>query len=172
MKTLTLVRHAKSSWNESGLADRDRPLNDRGEQDAPVMGARLAASDIRPSLLVSSPALRAWTTARLIAAEIGYPKEFLQREEELYLADVDSIIRVLQQQDPNFNSVMLFGHNPGLTNFANYLAPDVTSNVPTCGVIAVDIETDDWDLSTLPACSLRLFDYPKSNRSNLVEPGA
>jgi len=162
VKTLTLIRHAKSSWNETGLTDRDRPLNDRGERDAPVMGARLAASDIRPSLLISSPAARAWTTARLVAAEIGYPREFLQREEELYLANVKRIIGVLQRQDPNFNSIMLFGHNPGLTDFANYLAPDVTPNMPTCSVVAVDIETDDWDLSTLPPCTLRLYDYPKS----------
>ncbi|MEM9404244.1 MAG: histidine phosphatase family protein [Pseudomonadota bacterium] len=161
MKTLTLVRHAKSSWNDPGLADRDRPLNGRGEHDAPMMGARLKESDLRPSLLISSPATRAWTTARIIAAEIGYPREFLQRDERLYLAGKNDFIDVLAEQDTGFNSIMVFGHNPGLTDFANRLAPGLTSNVPTCGIVSVDLDTDDWDLSVLPACNLRFFDYPK-----------
>lgn len=161
MKTLTLVRHAKSSWKDAGLADRDRPLNGRGEHDAPMMGARLRERDFRPSLLMSSPAVRAWTTARIIAAEIGYPREFLQREDDLYLASVDDIIDVLGQQDAAFNSIMIFGHNPGLTDFANYLVPGLTPNVPTCGVVAVTFDSDDWDLSFRPACDLLFFDYPK-----------
>jgi len=161
MKTLTLIRHAKSSWKDAGLADRDRPLNGRGENDAPVMGARLRDSGIRPSLLISSPANRAWTTARIVAAEIGYPREFLQREERLYLASPADMIEVLKEQDAGFNSIVLFGHNPGLTEFANRLVPNLTSNVPTCGIVSVDIDTDDWDLSYLPACHLNFFDYPK-----------
>ena len=161
MKTLTLVRHAKSSWNDTGLADRDRPLNGRGEHDAPMMGARLKDSGLRPSLLISSPAVRAWTTARIIAAEIGYPREFLQRDERLYLAGTAEIQAVIAEQDVGFNNIMLFGHNPGFTEFANRLVPGITSNVPTCGIVSVDLETDDWDLSVMPACTLRFFDYPK-----------
>jgi len=161
MKTLTIVRHAKSSWKDTGLADRDRPLNNRGTQDAPMMGARLRASDLRPSLLLSSPANRAWTTARLIAQEIGYPREFLQRDERLYLAGVGDILEVLREQDAGFNNLMIFGHNPGLTAFANRLVPGLTPNVPTCGIVSVDIDTDDWDLREKPPCELRFFDYPK-----------
>ena len=161
MKTLTLVRHAKSSWNDPGLADRDRPLNGRGEHDAPMMGGRLTEHDLRPSLLISSPAVRAWTTARIIAAEIGYPREFLQRDERLYLASPSDIIDVLAEQDESFNSIMLFGHNPGFTEFSNRLVPGLTTNVPTCGIVSVDLEADDWDLSFMPACSLRFYDYPK-----------
>ncbi len=161
MKTLTLVRHAKSSWNDPGLADRDRPLNGRGEHDAPMMGARIRDHELRPSLIVSSPAVRAWTTARIIAAEIGYPREFLQRDERLYLASPSDIIDVLAEQDVGFNSIMIFGHNPGFTEFANRLVPGLTSNVPTCGIVSVDLETDDWDLGFMPPCTLRFFDYPK-----------
>ncbi len=161
MKTLTLVRHAKSSWADPGLADRDRPLNGRGEHDAPMMGGRLTEHDLRPSLLISSPAVRAWTTARLIAAEIGYPREFLQRDERLYLASPSDIIDVLAEQDEGFNSIMLFGHNPGFTEFANRLVPGLTTNVPTCGIVSVDLEADDWDLGFMPACTLRFYDYPK-----------
>src|SRR5210317_2497081 len=107
MKTLTLVRHAKSSWKDSSLADRDRPLNKRGKRDAPEMGRRIVAAGIRPSLIVSSPAVRAWTTAKVIASEIGYPREFLQRDSALYLASVNGILDVIASQDTGFNSLML-----------------------------------------------------------------
>ena len=90
MKTLYLVRHAKSSWKHAGISDRERPLNARGKRDAPVMGARIQRHGIRPSLIVSSPAKRAWQTARIVAQEIDYPLEFLQREESLYLASWSS----------------------------------------------------------------------------------
>ena len=164
MKTLTIVRHAKSSWKDAGLADRDRPLNGRGEQDAPMMGAMLAQSEVRPSLLVSSPAVRAWTTARLIAAEIGYPREFLQREDQLYLAGSDDILQVLARQDPGFNSIMIFGHNPGFTEFANLLVPGLTPNLPTCGVVAVEVDSEDWRLDPLPECRLMFYETPKKYR--------
>lgn len=161
MRTLTLVRHAKSSWSDPGLRDRDRPLNHRGKRDAPEMGRRIAAAEIRPSLIISSPALRAWTTARIVAAEIGYPLEFLQRENDLYLASLDDLLDVVAAQDPGFNNLMLFGHNPGLTDFANYLSPGLTSNVPTAGVVSVEFESDDWLLYDRPETRLLRYDYPK-----------
>lgn len=163
MKTLTLVRHAKSSWKDSSLADRERPLNKRGEHDAPLMARRVAEAGIRPSLIVSSPAVRAWRTAKAVATEIGYPLEFLQRESDLYLASLQDILDVLVAQDEKFNSMMLVGHNPGLTTFANYLVPGVTNNVPTAGVVSVNIDQDDWNLYEQPVAELVLFDYPKKN---------
>ena len=161
MKTLTLVRHAKSSWKDRMLRDRDRPLNKRGKRDAPVMGQRIAAAGIRPSLIVSSPAVRAWTTAKVIAGELDYPLEFLQREDDLYLASLDNWLDVVAAQDENFNSIMLFGHNPGLTDFANYLSPGLTHNVPTAGVVSVNIDREDWQLYERPKTELVLYDYPK-----------
>lgn len=161
MKSLTIVRHAKSSWKDTSLPDRDRPLNKRGERDAPRMGKRISEAGIRPSLIVSSPAVRAWTTAKIVAREIGYPLEFLQREDELYLASVNSILDVLVSQDAGFNSIMLFGHNPGLTDFANYLVPGLTNNLPTAGVVSVSFEQDDWSLYDKPEMRLELHDYPK-----------
>ena len=161
MKTLTIVRHAKSSWKDHTLRDRDRPLNKRGERDAPVMGQRIAAAGIRPSLILSSPAVRAWTTAKVIATQISYPLEFLQREDDLYLASLDNWLDVVAAQDEGFNSIMLFGHNPGLTDFANYLVPGLTDNLPTCGVVSVTFEQDDWSLYVLPEITLSLHDYPK-----------
>jgi phosphohistidine phosphatase len=161
MKTLTIVRHAKSSWDHPGLTDQKRPLNKRGKRDAPLMGQRVRENGIRPSLILSSPATRAWATAKIIAAAITYPLEFLQREDSLYHASVDDILDVIVAQDPGFNSLMVVGHNPGLTNFANYLSPGLTTNLPTAGVVSVEIEQDDWDLFAQPPTSLLLHDYPK-----------
>jgi phosphohistidine phosphatase len=164
MKILTLVRHAKSSWEDSNISDRERPLNARGERDAPLMGKRIVAAGIRPSLILSSPAVRAWTTAKILAHEIGYPREFLQKERSLYLASLDNIIDVLIAQDSEFNSVMIVGHNPGLTTFANFLAPGVTDNLPTAGVVSVGFDQDDWNLHSAPKTKLLSYDYPKLAR--------
>ena len=161
MKTLTLVRHAKSSWRDTSLSDRDRPLNNRGERDAPIMGKRIAEAGIRPSLLISSPAVRAWTTARIFASALNYPLEFLQRENELYLASLDSLLDVVAAQEAGFNNIMVFGHNPGLTDFANYLSPGLTNNLPTAGVVSVEFDREDWLLYVRPRTDLILHDYPK-----------
>lgn len=161
MRTLTLVRHAKSSWQNSNLSDRERPLNKRGERDAPIMGKRIVEAGIRPSLIISSPAVRAWSTAKIIARAIGYPKEFLHREKDVYLASLDRLLDLLAEQDAEFENILLVGHNPGLTQFANYLSPGVTNNLPTAGVVSVSFEQDDWNLYSRPATELIVYDYPK-----------
>jgi len=161
MKTLTVVRHAKSSWSNTNLSDRKRPLNKRGERDAPIMGRRILEHGIRPSLIVSSPATRAWTTAKIIASEISYPLEFLQREDSLYLASLDEILDVIMAQDNEFNSLMVVGHNPGMTSVANFLSPGLTHNLPTAGVVSVQIEKEDWNLFERPKTELIVHDYPK-----------
>jgi phosphohistidine phosphatase len=161
MKTLTLVRHAKSSWSDTHLSDVDRPLNKRGKRDAPVMGKRMVEHDIRPSLIISSPATRAWSTAKLLAAEISYPIEFLQREDSLYHASIDEILGVIVAQDNRFNNMMIVGHNPGMTDFANFLSPGLTNNLPTAGVVSLQIDQDDWNLYQQPKTELLVYDYPK-----------
>ncbi len=161
MKTLTLVRHAKSSWNDSSLTDRERPLNDRGERDAPEMGKRIVDHGIRPSLIISSPAVRAWTTAKIIAQQIGYPIEFLHRESDLYLASLNDLLQTVVSQDNGFNNLMVVGHNPGISDFANYLSPGVTNSMPTAAVVSVEIEIDDWNLFEQPPTKLIAYDYPK-----------
>ena len=163
MKTLTIVRHAKSSWKDTGLRDRDRPLNKRGKRDAPEMGRRILAHGIRPSLIVSSPAKRAWTTATAVAEAINYPREFLQKEDALYLASLDTILDVIMAQDNGFNNLMLFGHNPGFTDMANFLVPGLTNNLPTAGVVSVEIDQDDWNLYERPKTRLVVHDWPKKN---------
>jgi len=161
MKILTIVRHAKSSWKHPELSDRERPLSDRGKRNAPQMGKRIRKHGVRPSLIVSSPARRAWSTAKIIAQEIGYPGEFLQREEGLYLASLDELLDVIVAQDNGFNNLMLVGHNPGLTDLVNFLSPGLTNNLPTAGVVSVEIDQDDWSLFERPPTRLLVHDYPK-----------
>ncbi len=123
----------------------------------------MVVSGIRPSLIISSPAVRAWSTANAFASELGYPLEFLQREDGLYLASLDDLLDVVATQEAGFNHLMLFAHNPGLTDFANYLSPGLTNNLPTAGVASFNIETDDWMLYDRPQTELVVYDYPKKN---------
>lgn len=164
MKTLTLLRHAKSSWKDTSLRDRDRPLNKRGEKDAPMMGKRIDAAGVRPSLIVSSPALRAWTTAKAAAKALNYPTEFLQREDQLYLASLDDLLDVVVAQENKFNNILIVAHNPGLTDFANFLQPGLTNNLPTAGVVTVNIDQDHWNLYERPKTELVYHDWPKKEQ--------
>ena len=161
MKILTIVRHAKSSWSDTSLSDAKRPLNRRGKHDAPMMGERILEHGIRPSLIVSSHATRAWSTAKIIAEAINYPREFLQKEKSLYLASLDRILDVVMAQDNGFNNLMIVGHNPGLTDFVNFLIPGLTNNLPTAGVVSVEIDRDDWSLYERPVAKLLVHDWPK-----------
>lgn len=162
MKTLTILRHGKSGRNDVGLSDYERPLSPRGEADAPLMADRITDAGIRPSLIMSSPAARAWATAKLVARTISYPVEFLQREDRLYLASLDKLLDVMAEQDAAFNSIVVVGHNPGLTELANYLLPGVTDSIPTCGIVSLNIETDTWDLRLKSPVELGLCDSPNT----------
>ena len=165
MKTLTIVRHAKSSWDDPSLRDHERPLNKRGHRDAPEMGRRIAEHGIRPSVIVSSPAVRAWSTARAVAKATSYPYEFLEKEPLLYHASVDRILDVIAAQDERCNNLMLIGHNPGFTDFANFLVSGLTNNLPTAGVVSLEIDIDDWNLYERPPTKLLVHDWPKKKRA-------
>lgn len=161
MKTLYLVRHAKSSWDYPELDDIDRPLSKRGKKNAPEMGKRLAARNILPQILVTSPAKRAKSTARRIADEIGFPHEAIASEDRLYLASVDDIIEIIRQSDNTAGSLMLFGHNPGFTDTANRLCGSDIYNIPTCGIAAISFNIDDWQAVEPGGGQLLFFDFPK-----------
>lgn len=161
MKTLFLVRHAKSSWDNPGLSDDERPLNERGERDAPRMGKRLASRQIKPDSLISSPALRAYTTAVKIAAEIGHLKEAIQREDNLYFEGIEGMLSVIHALAPEIRSVMLFGHNPTMTDLVNDLANTNIDNVPTCGIAEITFDIESWNEVYEGLGTMKLFDYPK-----------
>ena len=161
-RTLCLMRHGKSSWADESLADIDRPLNTRGQQDVPDVALRLKAAGVRPSLIVASSARRTWDTAKLVADTLGYPREFLHREKALYLASPADIADMVGRQDPRFHSMLLCGHNPGITELATTLVPGLTDNVPTSGVVCVQAAADDWREFIDGTVSLIRYETPKN----------
>jgi len=164
MKRLLLIRHAKSSWDDPDVADIDRPLNNRGKRDAPVMGERLKNThNAKPDLILSSPAKRALRTAKIIAKEIEYPAEKVVIKNSLYGAGVDAMLNVIQYLDDSIHEVMVFGHNPDLTSLANYLSDHQTDNIPTCGVFCVDFDIKLWKDVKSGKGIFRFFDYPKKH---------
>jgi phosphohistidine phosphatase len=165
MKTLYVIRHAKSSWDNPLLADADRPLNARGEADAPRMGKRLNNRTVRPNLMVSSPALRAWDTCTAIAKVIDYPLSNIKKNKNLYHAQDDEILSIVQHFDNALDSVWILGHNPGLTDFVNQLTDESIDNIPTCGVVACSLAIQRWDEADWKKGTVLYFDYPKKKDS-------
>lgn len=161
MKTLYLVRHAKSSWDYPHLDDIDRPLNNRGKKDAPEMGRRLKMRGIFPDLMISSPAERAYKTCKKIAKMLDYPKGEIEIDEDVYHASEDGLLEVVRSCDDIWKSVMLFGHNPGFTDFANSLSNENIENIPTSGVFACKFDTDSWEEVDFGSGRMLFFDYPK-----------
>jgi phosphohistidine phosphatase len=164
MKTLYLVRHAKSSWDNPDLKDYERPLNDRGLRDAPRMGKRVKEREITPDLMLSSPAERAISTCRTIASVIGYSADRIKTDRRVYHADEDDLFSVLKELNENQKTVMLFGHNPGFTYFANTLLNENIMNIPTCGIVGCKIKINFWK-EIKPGCGeLLFFDFPKKKK--------
>jgi phosphohistidine phosphatase len=162
MKTLLLIRHAKSSWNDPDMDDFDRPLNKRGKLNAPEMAARLIHKGMVPELIIASPAKRTRTTAKIMAREWKYPKEAILLEEELYLCYASTFLKVITKIDDDFNTVAIFAHNPGITDFANYLTEEIRiDNVPTSGIFAVETDITSWKDFDRGHKKFLFFDYPK-----------
>jgi len=162
MRRLTLVRHAKSDWSLAGQQDWDRPLNRRGLRDAPEMARRLRARRLRPALILSSPAVRALTTASIMARELKVPGPQIKVDERLYLASAGGMLEVVRELGGEAKHLMVIGHNPGITDFANRLAPaDPVENLVTCGVFTAECNLSDWSELDWGVCSNADFDYPK-----------
>ncbi|PXA03455.1 phosphoglycerate mutase [Coraliomargarita sinensis] len=165
MKHLTLIRHAKSSWSDVSRGDFDRPLNARGLRDAPRMGAYLKKAKLPPvDRIVSSPALRARTTAELIAAALDVPNDSIVLEREIYAASLAALFTLVQGLNEANMHVVLVGHNPGFEQLAYALDPDFEGDgekFPTCGVAQMELGIDTWS-EIGEACAAKCqFVYPK-----------
>jgi phosphohistidine phosphatase len=160
MKTIYLVRHAKSSWEDPKLADFKRPLNTRGKKDAPFMGVQLNNKQIEPDLILASPAKRAKKTALAIAEKISYPNKNILFKDEFYEASEKTLLDIIKKIDERFDSVMVFAHNPGLTQLNNLISNNYIENIPTCGVVALECDKE-WSDVGKNSCKLLFFDYPK-----------
>lgn len=164
MKVLYLVRHAKSNWDNPELSDFDRPLNERGRHDATHMGIRLRERGVAPDLMLSSPANRAITTCKEIASIIGYATARIKIDRRIYHAEEEELITLLGELSDTQKTVMLFGHNPGLTHLANAVFIEHIMNIPTCGIVAGKLKIKLWS-EVSPGCGkLEFFDFPKKNK--------
>jgi phosphohistidine phosphatase len=153
MKSLYLLRHAKSSWAEPGLSDRQRPLNKRGLRDAPVMGGRFRERGESVQRIVSSPAVRAHSTAELFAEACGFPAGEIAREEDLYFLGDRSIEHCIRGQDDRMETLMLVFHNPDITHFAK---------------VRLNCEIAHWSDWSRDSTSFEYFDYPKNDSGEVL----
>lgn len=161
MKQLLIIRHAKSSWANAGQDDFDRPLNDRGMRDAPVMAQRLLDREVKIDLLLSSAAKRALSTARYFAAAYHFGNERLVSTRKLYHAYPDTFYEVIGEIDDSVRTVAVFAHNPGITYFANQLSDARIDDMPTCGIFAITTDAAHWNDLREANKWFWFFDYPK-----------
>lgn len=162
MKKLLLIRHAKSSWNDVSQKDFDRPLNDRGHRDAPRMAKRLLKENISIDRFVSSPALRALTTAGYFAELYDTKKKKVVQEPSLYLAGPEVFFNIISRLDDGDKTVAIFSHNPGITEFVNRLGVARVDDMPTCAIFGVEADIKSWKDFEQAGKKFWLFDYPKN----------
>jgi len=164
VKTLYLIRHAKSSWSNPHLADFDRGLNNRGKRDAPFMGTRLAKYGIRPDCILASSAKRARKTAKIIADKVGYPRKKIEFDEDIYHAhSVKELLEILKKVPDKNGSLFLVGHNHTITEFAGRLIDRTIHNIPTTGIVAMTFPVKRWSRVAFGKGKLKFFDYPKKH---------
>jgi len=163
MKTLLLIRHAKSSWNDSSLTDFERPLNERGKHDAPAMAKKIHDRKVEIDLFVSSPAKKAKKTAEFFMTEYDVKEKNLLLIPTLYEASIKNFYNAIEDLQDKKNVVALFAHNPGITDFINSLECYPLYEMPTCGVFAIKIKTKNWSDFKSSEKEFLFFDYPKNS---------
>jgi len=164
MKTLILIRHAKSNWNELGKGDYERGLNTRGLSDAPIMAQRLqqrlTQEEQQIDAILSSSAHRADQTTRLLLTKLDFPENKVDWRRDLYLANPLTMLEMIRMAADDIQTLVLVAHNPGISALAEQLSGEFLGNVPTCGVITIALPVDHWcDAGNW--ADLIDFDYPK-----------
>lgn len=162
MKTLYLVRHAKSD-RTMDLADIDRPLNIRGYRDAHSMSSLMREKKFLPDVIISSPAIRAITTALIFCRNFKLDPTDIIIDHNLYETDVKQYMSVIAQTNDQFNSIMLFAHNPTISDLANSLTKPFSDTMPTCGIVGITTNCKLWNDFGSTTGALKLYDYPKNN---------
>lgn len=162
MKTVLIIRHAKSSWDLSTHNDFDRPLNERGKHDAPLMSQRLLLRNVAIDLFISSPAKRAKKTAQLFCKEYKCNEQDILYKSELYHASPQTFFEVIEKTSEGFKNIALFSHNPGITYFVNELTDTKIDNMPTCGIFAIKFNDAPWKEFSKAKKEFWFFDYPKA----------
>jgi phosphohistidine phosphatase len=159
MKNLILIRHAKSSWKDNSIKDFDRPLNKRGQSDAPRMAERLLKRGFVFDLIISSSAKRTSDTAKIFADILGFKSKIIF-DDKLYLASDSEILKIINQFEERYQSIIVVSHNPGITDLANHLTDFLIENIPTTGIVGLSFNGKWSDLGS-KNCNMLFFDYPK-----------
>lgn len=162
LKTVIFIRHAKSSWKFPELKDFERPLNKRGKRNAPEMALRLKKIGIQPDLIVSSTAIRAKMTATYFAELLDYQNRQVRVINQIYEASTKDVFNIIRALSNDYNTILIFGHNPTFTTIANHFSDTMIMNVPTCGMFGVQFKTEKWQNFTESPSNFLFFDYPKS----------
>ena len=165
-KQLIIVRHGKSDQGQYGLSDFDRTLNHRGNKTAHEMAERLKTKSVFPELIVSSRAVRALSTAKHFADVYKVPYDKIQQELSIYEANTTALLQVVNQLNNDSSIVAMFGHNPGLTEFVNYLTDAKIYDLPTASVTVIHFPFDNWSMVSQRTGTLLLFDYPKNSEDH------
>jgi len=164
-RQLMIIRHGKSSWEHANLADIHRPLNERGKRAAKDMALRLLERGNIPALVFSSPARRALNTARIMCSVWGMPAEDIRIQEEIYEAYPTDLQKVVSRAPEGETRLAIFGHNPGFTMYANQFLPTPLDNLPTAGVVILDLDSADWKNLSRSQVRSSFVDYPKRKPS-------
>jgi phosphohistidine phosphatase len=159
IKKLYIIRHAKSDKSDDTLKDFDRPLNKRGLKNSPFMGSLLKNKNINPDLILSSPALRALTTAEIIANRVEYKKE-IETNKSIYTDSYSTLEKIIHEIDDNNNTVFFIGHNPGVSALINHLC-QTNLDIPTCAVVEIAFDTNSWEKISKKNSTLISYEYPK-----------
>lgn len=161
MKTIFIVRHAKSSWNTIDLPDEQRPLLEKGKKRTKKVIDYLQENDIKVDYIISSHAVRAFETAKIFAHALKYPAENIKIDSQVYYADGEAILNQFYDLPDRFDSVMIVGHNPTLTDFVNRFLESPVENLPTSGIVSFSFETDHWDKVPVAARKTNFILFPK-----------
>lgn len=161
MKTLYLVRHGKSSWRHKELRDIERPLKKRGVNDAHVMASHLRQKGVKPDLIISSPARRAHQTATIFAEEMEYDTDNIEVNRSVYSSLYEELLAVILGLNDEYNTIMMFGHDPTLANIASHLTHHVFEKISTSGVVCITFHVDKWENITERSGHLEFSIYPK-----------
>ena len=161
MKIIHLIRHAKSSWDNPDLDDFSRTLNERGKKDAPFMANKLKDLGCNPDYFISSPAKRTKETSKIFSQALNFDFEKIIFDERIYESSLKQLLQILNEVPNNFNNIVLIGHNPTLTQLSNYLTNDFIDHIPTCGIVKIELEIDDWQHIIQGIGNKNFFIYPK-----------
>lgn len=165
MRSVLMIRHAKSSWDDISVSDFDRTLNERGKHDAPKMAKLLFDREIPIDSFISSPAKRARKTAAYFAKQYGYDVDQIVLNDALYQAEMETFYRVIEHANDAWSHLALFSHNPGITDFVNTLTTTIkVDDIPTCGIFAITSDIAHWSEFRSASKNFLFFDYPRNHR--------